>query len=221
MNKKSATLRNPAETRRKLIEAAVGLMLRQGYGATSVDGICEAAGVTKGSFFHHFESKEAIALAGVEWWGRMGTELYAEAWRDDRADPLDQLRAMLEIMISFTGRPGMPCVCMVGMMSQELAQTTPAVREACARELQVWTGNVARLLTAAKVKHRPAVDFDPEAAAWFLNSLWQGSMLIGKTRGNQSMIAGNVRMARSWVDSLFKAPAKAPRTAKRKARAMH
>lgn len=195
--------RNPAETKAKLVAATVGLMLRQGFTATTVDQICAEAGLTKGSFFHYFDSKEEIGHAAVEWWGQMGTALYAAAWEDESLDPLEQLHRMFDIMISFTRRPDDPCVCMVGMMSQELSQTHPLMREVCSRELGVWTRNVARMLQGAKEKHRPIVDFDPEAVAWFLNSIWQGSMLIAKTRQNQELIANNLELARAYLDGLF------------------
>lgn len=195
--------RNPVETRRKLIEAAVGLVLRQGFSATTVDQICAEAGVTKGSFFHHFANKEEIGRAAVEWWGEMGTALYSAAWQDGSADPLDQLHRMFDIMIGFTQRPDQPCVCVVGMISQEMAATHPVMQGACARELTLWTENVRTLLAAAKEVHPPAVDFDPEEVAWFLNSLWQGSMLIAKTRQTPKMIRQNLQQARAYVDGLF------------------
>ncbi|MCB1207784.1 MAG: TetR/AcrR family transcriptional regulator [Verrucomicrobiales bacterium] len=207
MPKKAASKneRNPAGTRQRLIGATVQLMLRQGFAGTSVDQICEVAGLTKGSFFHHFGSKEAIGRAAVEWWGDFGTSLYAEAWKDEGLDPLEQIHRMLEIMSGFTRRKDQGCTCMVGMMSQELAQTHPAMREECARQLEIWTANVARMLTAAKKKHRPKTKFDPVAVAWFLNSLWQGSMLIGKTRQTPAMIRQNLKFARAYVDGLFAA----------------
>lgn len=55
--------RDPEGTRQGLIDTAVRLMLKQGFAATSVDLICKEAGMTKGSFFHHFGSKEAIGKA--------------------------------------------------------------------------------------------------------------------------------------------------------------
>lgn len=195
--------RNPAETRERLIGATVRLMLRQGYAATSVDEICAEAGVTKGSFFHHFENKEAIGRAAVEWWGAFGTALYAEAWKDDGLDPLDQLRRFFDIMIGFTEREDEVCTCMVGMMSQELSQTHPAMREACGRQLEQWTTNCARMLAAAKTRHAPEANFDPEAFAWCLNSLWQGSMLVGKAEDRPGIIRANLRLALAWVESLL------------------
>lgn len=195
--------RAPAETRQRLIDATVRLMLKQGFAATSVDQICQEAGLTKGSFFHHFASKEAIGKAAVEWWGRMGTALYSVAWNNTAADPLEQVHQMLDIMTGFTLRESEACVCMVGMMSQELAATNPVIQAACAKELHSWTDNVARMLAAAKQKHAPVTDFDPTAVAWFLNSLWQGSMLVGKACESQAMIRANLKLAREYVDRLF------------------
>ena len=203
MPKATKLSRKPAETRQLLIDATVRLMLRQGFSATTVEQICSEAGLTKGSFFHYFETKEAIGRAAVEWWGNMGTALYAAVWADSEADPLDQLHRMFDIMVGFTERPDESCVCVVGMMSQELAQTHPEMRAACNLQLQIWSANVAKMLAAAKKTHRPRASFDPESVAWFLNSLWQGSMLVAKTRQNQKMIASNLRHARSYVDGLL------------------
>lgn len=206
MPKKAASKkreRDPAGTRQRLIDATVRLMLNQGFAGTSVDLICKEAGMTKGSFFHHFESKEAIGKAAIEWWGQMGTALYAVAWNNTEADPLEQIHQMLDIMTGFTMRKDETCVCMVGMMSQELAATNPVIQAACAKELHSWTDNVAKMLAAAKKKRKPKSNFDPKAVAWFLNSLWQGSMLVGKTCESQQMIRHNLKLARSYVDGLF------------------
>ena len=199
----SPTKRNPAETRAKLVSATVQLMLTQGFNATSVDQICAEAKVTKGSFFHYFGSKEAIGLAAVNWWGQMGTDIYSEAWKDPNEDPLQQFYKFLEIMTGLTSRPDQPCMCMVGMFSQEMAVGNAAMREACAGHLATWSGFVIKMLSEAKTKHPPVIDFDPESVAWFLNSLWQGSMLVAKTHQRQTMIAENIRHARAYVDGLF------------------
>ncbi len=201
----SRTTRNPEETRQRLVNAAVRLMLRQGFAATSVDQICAEAGVTKGGFFHHFENKEALARAAVVAWGDFGTALYAEAWKDQQADPLKQVHRMLDIMSGFTEEDDV-CTCMVGMLSQELAQTHPAIRQECALQLQRWTDNVAGMLAAAKKKHKPRARFDAEQAAWFLQAIWQGSMLLSKTCQTPEMTRANLKMARAYVDSLFTQP---------------
>ena len=49
--------------RTKLLDAALRLIRTKGYAATAIDDLCHAAGVTKGAFFHHFRSKEELAVA--------------------------------------------------------------------------------------------------------------------------------------------------------------
>ena len=195
--------KRPEETREDLVQATVRLILRQGFTATKVDEICAEAGVTKGAFFHHFASKEEIGEAAIHWWGRMGSSMYEPAWTDDGRDPLVRLHEMLEIMSGFTQRAE-ACVCVVGMMSQEFAQSNETFRTAANRELEVWTNEVAKLLKEAKQTHPEAQDFDPVTVAWFLNSIWQGSMLVSKTHADAGIIRANLGMARDYLDGLFK-----------------
>jgi TetR/AcrR family transcriptional regulator, transcriptional repressor for nem operon len=55
-------------TKDKLLNAAMTVIRTKGYSATTVDELCENAGVTKGSFFHYFESKEDLAVQSAEHW---------------------------------------------------------------------------------------------------------------------------------------------------------
>lgn len=193
--------RQPEATRGKLIEATLSLMLKHGFNATTVDDICAEAGVTKGSFFHHFENKDDIGQAAVRAWGEYGRSVYAKA-SEKQGGPLEEIHSLFEIMEGLT-RQYDPCVCMVGMISQEMAGEHSGFQAACARELSGWTEMMRSRLAAAKEQLKPAADFDPDQVAWLLNSIWQGSMLVGKARQSQEMIRTNLRLARSYVDSLF------------------
>jgi TetR/AcrR family transcriptional regulator, transcriptional repressor for nem operon len=198
--------KQPETTRRKLIEAATALMLRRGFNATTVDEICANAGVTKGSFFHHFENKDDIGQAVVKAWGEFGQSLYGEAWKQP-GEPLEEIHRLFDIMDGITRRPE-PCVCLVGMLTQELSGEHAGFRAACARELDIWTEMFRSRLEAARQQLKPAVNFDPAEVAWFLNSLWQGSALVGKARQSPELIRANVRLGRAYVDSLFANPQK-------------
>lgn len=199
--------RQPEATRSKLIEATGSLITKRGFNATTVDDICAEAGVTKGSFFHHFKNKDEIGEAVVRAWGEFGRVTYAKASARP-GGPLEEIHAIFEIMEGLT-RQFAPCVCAVGMMSQEMAVEHPGLRAACARELDMWTENMRSRLKAAKEQFATTTDFDPDEVAWFLNSIWQGSMLIAKTRQEQEMIRTNLKLARKYVDGLFAHPQQA------------
>jgi AcrR family transcriptional regulator len=56
------------ETRAHILQSAIALFSKNGYDASSVAEICQAAGVSKGAFYHHFASKQAVFQALLEGW---------------------------------------------------------------------------------------------------------------------------------------------------------
>jgi TetR/AcrR family transcriptional repressor of nem operon len=83
--------RNETPTRDRLVMTAADLLMRQSFGAVSVDDICRAADVKKGTFYHHFPSKVDLALAAYDYkWNE------ARAKFDQCFDPAQSPQAQLE-----------------------------------------------------------------------------------------------------------------------------
>src|SRR4051794_33662692 len=80
----------------KLLDAAVQVVRQKGYAATSVDDLCKAAGVTKGAFFHHFASKEDLAVAAAQYWSDFTTEFFNGAPYQAQRDPLERLLGYID-----------------------------------------------------------------------------------------------------------------------------
>src|SRR5947208_1723306 len=78
------------DAKAKLLDAALSVIRTKGYSATTVDELCAAAGVTKGAFFHHFKSKEELAVAAADHWSETTGALFAQASYHDCADPLER-----------------------------------------------------------------------------------------------------------------------------------
>ena len=57
------------QSKAKLLNAALNVIRAKGYAATTIDDLCREAGLTKGSFFHHFKSKGDLVLSAVSHWG--------------------------------------------------------------------------------------------------------------------------------------------------------
>src|SRR4051794_36157817 len=90
MNVRSPSARPVQATRLKLLDAALAVIRPKGFTATTVDELCAHAGVSKGSFFHHFKDKEALAVAAAEYWSEVTGALFAQAPYHAPADPLDR-----------------------------------------------------------------------------------------------------------------------------------
>jgi TetR/AcrR family transcriptional repressor of nem operon len=84
------------DSKAKLLDAALHVIRAKGYAATTVDDICHQAGVTKGSFFHHFKSTDELALAAVAHWGAMTDGFFAAAAYHKAEDPLARVLGYVE-----------------------------------------------------------------------------------------------------------------------------
>jgi TetR/AcrR family transcriptional regulator, transcriptional repressor for nem operon len=107
------------EARLRLLTAAMDLIRRQGFAATSVDDLCAAAGVTKGAFFHHFASKEALGVAAVQHWTETTAAMFAAHNYNAEPDPLDRVFAYLDLRRSLLAMPLAEFSCVAGTTVQE------------------------------------------------------------------------------------------------------
>jgi len=133
--------------REQLIEGASGVLLEKGFHAASVNDIVSAAGVPKGSFYNHFESKDALALEVVK--------RYAAGYDDDAlfngdGAPLDRLRTYFERIIARTVARGIENGCLLGTFSSELPGRSPDVEAFVAASLAGWSAGVADVLEQAQ-----------------------------------------------------------------------
>jgi len=88
-------------TRKRLLDATMHLMWRDGYGAVGVDLICRTAQVNKGSFYHHFRSKEDLAVSALEaTWEMADHGIYRIAF-DPQHPPLERINRLAEMTYGF------------------------------------------------------------------------------------------------------------------------
>lgn len=201
MSKIEATIEMP-DTKRRLLDAAMNLMLRQGFTATTVDQICAEADLTKGSFFHYFKTKEEIGEGALDHFYGRQQQQFAEAEFVRLADPLERIHGLLDFVIQkMNGPQAKSCLC--GNLAQELAHSHPRFRSSCDEKFSGFAKLIETTLREAKAKHKAKLDFDPESVSLLFVSLMQGSILLAKTMQDTKLIAHNLEHFRSYVDTLF------------------
>src|SRR5436190_14865238 len=148
-----------SDSKTKLLDAALQVIRMKGYAATTVDDICHRAGVTKGSFFHHFKSKDDLALGATAHWEERTEALFAQAPYHKHEDPLDRLLGYVEFRGAIL-QGGLPdYTCLLGTLVQETYATHPDLRAACDRTLSRHIDAITRDVEAAKKRHSPKARF--------------------------------------------------------------
>lgn len=193
----------PHHSRQKLLNAALHIIRQKGYAATTVDDICAEAGVTKGSFFHHFKSKDALAIAAVEYWEQMTGGLFAAAPYHKPADPLDRLLGYIDFRLQILGGELADYTCLLGTLVQETYETHPEIRTACLRALDSHIGMLTRDAAAAKSLYAPKAQWTPESVATFIQAVLQGSFIFAKAHGGPEVARKNIDHLRRYLISLF------------------
>lgn len=142
------------EARARLIEAARSLVRHKGFAATSVDELCASAGVTKGAFFHHFPSKEALGVALIDDWTATTGAMFAAHPYNSLPDPLDRVFGYLELRRQILHQPLPDFSCVAGTSVQETFETSPPIRQAAEKSIGSGLEHVRAHLAEALLAHR-------------------------------------------------------------------
>ena len=164
-------------TREHLIDVGVGLMHRNGYNATGLTDILKAADVPKGSFYHHFGSKEDFAAAALERYGMRESEHAAAILNDTTTPPLKRLRRYFGDLVKVYGQKGAIPGCMMGRFSLEIAEMSPQLRKQISATFDHWQHTIATVIRQAVAQKELPAGTDPESLAGFLLNSWEGALL--------------------------------------------
>jgi TetR/AcrR family transcriptional repressor of nem operon len=190
-------------TKAKLLEAGQRLMLSGGYTATTLDQICAEAGVTKGSFFHYFKSKDEFGTALLDSYWSWGQEMLKHGAFSELGDPLDRLHGYLDFFVAGARDPAVAKSCLFGNLSQEVAPVHPGLRARCAEGFEGWADQIARELDEAKRRYPPRVDFDSFSLARHFIAIYEGSLILVKAHDDAHLLEENVEHFRRYVTALF------------------
>jgi TetR/AcrR family transcriptional regulator, transcriptional repressor for nem operon len=196
------TTQETTDTKEKLVQVAIKLLIEKGYAATSVDSICEAAGVTKGAFFHYFKSKDAITEEAVRHYTSTMNANLGACCDQSLTDPLERIYNMLDAMIEVTARPEMKG-CLVGTLSQEIQGLDSRLREVCCESFDGMRKMLERDFVLAKKQYAPKAKFDPRSLAEQLIATGQGSMLMAKATKDKGIMKRAFSQYKDYVKFLF------------------
>jgi TetR/AcrR family transcriptional repressor of nem operon len=191
------------ESKAALLDAALSVIRAKGYTATRIEDICEVAELTKGSFFHHFKSKEDLAVAAAEHWARVTSELFASAAYRTLPDPLDRLLAYIDLRKALLKGALPEFTCLAGTMIQEVYETHPAVRDACDKSISEHAATFEADIGEAMRQHCVDPSFSAASLALYFQAVIQGAFILAKAKQGPEVAADSLDHLRRYIEMLF------------------
>lgn len=191
------------DARTRLLAAAVDVIRAKGFAATSVDDLCRAAGVTKGAFFHHFASKEALGVAAAGHWAETTTAFFAAAPYHAPADPLDRVLAYVAFRKAIVSDDITDSSCLVGTMVQEVHASAPAIRDACAASIFGHAATLEADIRQAMSDRGIVADWTAESLARQTQAVIQGALVLAKAANDPALARESLDHLDRYVRLLF------------------
>ncbi len=161
--------------RHLIVEAGLRVFLRGGFNASSVQDITDEAGVPKGSFYNHFESKEALGAEIVDLYAEGGQN--RAALKDKSLPPLERLRRHFIGLSDMYRASGWAAGCLLGNFSAELADSSSVIRERLAALYERWTHETEAAIVEAQRRGEVPTGASARDLAAFLLDAYEGAIL--------------------------------------------
>ncbi len=168
-------------TREVLLEVGGRCFLERGYTNSGIELILQAANVPKGSFYHYFDSKEDFGLQVLERFAAGYDEAIDVALGNESVRPIDRLRGYFEQVIRRIESQQCRNGCLVGRLSQELADQNELFRARLEIIFERWVDRYADCLDLAQDRGEIAAGLDTRELAEFCLNAWQGAVQRAKT----------------------------------------
>jgi TetR/AcrR family transcriptional repressor of nem operon len=189
--------------RARLLDAAVTVIRTKGLSATSVDELCAAAGVTKGAFFHHFESKQALAVAAAEHWSATTGALFAGSGYHDHASAVERVLGYVDLRIGLIAGDLPQFTCLVGTMVQEAFATNPEIRDACGASILGHAATLEADLVERLGDRHVDPNVDAGGLARYMMAVIQGAFVVSKAANDPNVAITSLVHLRRYLVLLF------------------
>lgn len=196
--------RDGTETRDRLLDAAERLFERNGFAGTSVDQILAESGSSKGAFFHHFESKRALAGSLLSRYVEADLALLRDGL-DHAAgyeQPVERLLAFLGFYENWSGDLTTESACLYLPMVTERDTLDEQSAAEVERAIVGWRTETARLVREAYAAAGVSDGPDPDDLADQLFVTFSGSFLMCRALGSPEPMRSQLRVFRQLVEAL-------------------
>lgn len=173
----------------RLLRAGITLFYENGFHGTTIDSVLAEAGVPKGSFYHHFGSKDAFAQAVLNRYIQFQSQMFSTWFARTDLSTAEQLTGYFTDMSQIFVKSGFRTACLTGKFSTEVGATSDYFRPQLAEQIGMWKSQLSTLLTAGQERGDIRLDRPAEDLADTVLALIQGSFVLTLSTRDERTLA--------------------------------
>lgn len=177
--------------------------MKQGYHATGVKDICREAEVTKGAFFHYFETKQDLGISLLNDYWRLRQSQFADSGWMEQDDPVEQVAGFLAVVADVFMNDPDGYSCLAGSFTLELAGSMPVFRDRVEELFSEWVEQIKPMLRRARVQAQSPDSIDVDLLADYIVSAIEGALVLAIARQDRYIIARHIDILTQHLRLVF------------------
>jgi len=195
-------------TKTKLMDIAERLILNRGFSAMSIDEVIKKAGITKGGFFYHFDSKNSLVYALMQRYREKEAFIFSDLFKraeELTSDPLQQMLVFVKLFAEMMAdmkllHPG----CVVASITYESQQVNEQVRNITTEIVLDWRNLFREHLKKIDQVYSPNANVSSDDLADMLSTIMEGGIIISRALNDPSVLEKQLLEYRSYLELLYR-----------------
>ncbi|MDX2283709.1 MAG: TetR/AcrR family transcriptional regulator [Bacteroidia bacterium] len=190
------------ETRQRILDKNFEAMHKHGFQGMRTDKVVQELGITKGAFYHYFQSKQELGYALVD---EKLAPMYLHPWKEWPAkpgNPVEQIVELIRFLSDMQNEDLIKLGCPLNNLIQEMAPLDEGFRLRLGRIVEGMQAGIREALLRGQREGSVRTDTDAADAAVFIVSAMEGAFGIAKAQQSLAIFRQAVRQLTAYVRSL-------------------
>jgi len=200
--------RDGSITRNRIMDVAQQMVLNVGLTGTSVEKVIDRAGVTKGTFFYHFKTKQDLAAALIERYAGDDQHHFDDFMQKAEQlarDPLQQMLIFIGLFIEMTEKledpfPG----CLYAAYCYQSGAISAEVLGQVEKMMHFWREGLSRKLDEVGRLYHPRIPVVHSQLADHVLTTFEGAFVLAKVMKEPRLASEQLIQCRNYIELLFK-----------------
>ncbi|PKA84017.1 TetR family transcriptional regulator [Ulvibacter sp. MAR_2010_11] len=198
--------RDGKPTRDKILLESKALIFKHGFSGTSIDQILEKTGITKGAFFYHFKTKNALAMALIEEFAKEDTARLNDALERTesfKGNSLNRLLEYIQVFIDAETGQNEPPGCLYASYLYEPQQFEPEVLDRILESIVLWRTTIAKLIQEVLKDYKTKTDIDVQSLADHVTVVFEGAFVVARAMNDPDITVRHLHHLKNYLELLF------------------